>query len=76
MSRHGPNHACAAATLLQRSAAVVPDPVGDAPTLAVGDHCSSLNRHIAHRYRNEAGWWACHGYRRAASCISQNPKSP
>ena len=76
MTRHGPNQACAVATLLQRSAAVVPDPLGDAPTLTVGDHCSAPNRHTTHRYRNEAGWWTCRGDRRAASCISQKPKSP
>jgi hypothetical protein len=76
VKRHGPNHACAAATLLQRAAAVVPDTVGDASTLAVGDHCSSQNRHTAHRCRNEAACWTCRGDRRAASCISQNPQSP
>jgi hypothetical protein len=76
VTRHGPNHARAAATVLQRSADVVPDLVRDAPTLSVGDHCSAKHRHIAHPYRNEAGWWTCRGDRRAASCISQNPQSP
>jgi hypothetical protein len=55
VTRHGPIHACAVATLPQRSDDVVPDLVGHAPTLAGGDHCSAKNRHTAHRYRNEAG---------------------
>jgi len=70
VTRHGPNHACAVATLLRQSDNVVPDLVGDTPTLAVGDHCSPQNRHTAHRYRNEAGRWTSRGDRRAASCIS------
>ena len=74
MIRHAPNRACVAATLLRRSADVVPIVVSHALTLAIADHYSSQNRQIAHR--NEAGWSKCRGDRRAASCISQNPQSP
>jgi hypothetical protein len=76
VTRHGPNHACAAATLLQRSADGAPDLVNDAPALGVSDHCTPTKWPIMHRHRNEAGCWSCRSDCQAASCISRNPKSP
>jgi len=76
VTRHGPNHASAAATSQRRSADVALDIVGEAPPLAVGVHCSPQAQHTVHRSRNEARWWTCRGHHTAASCISQNPKSP
>jgi hypothetical protein len=72
VTRHGPNHACAAATVLQRSA----DLVSCGSALAVGHHPNTPSRETAHRHRNEVSGRTCRGDRRNASCISRKPKSP
>lgn len=76
MTRHAPNHACVAATLLRRPADFVPIFVSHALTLAIADHYSSQNRQIAHRHRNKAGCRRCRGDSQAGSCISRIPQSP
>ena len=76
MTRHGPNHDCAAAHVPPPPADVVPVIVSYVPTLVVGYHSSAPNRRTAHRRRNETGWRTCRRDHRASSRIRQKPKSP
>jgi hypothetical protein len=76
MSLYGLPRACAAATVLRRSADLAPVLTRDAPTLVARHHCRAQNQHTADRHQNEAGWRICRGDHRAASCIGQDPQSP
>lgn len=76
VTRHGLHRPYVAASPLRRSAEVALDLEGEAPSLAVGVHCSVLTRHDAHRYRNKVRWRPCRSYRAAGSCISQDRKYP
>ena len=76
VTRHGPNHASAAATPQRRPADVALDLAGVAPMLAIGVPRSAQNQHTAHRQRNEARSWTGCSHHCAGSCISQDPKSP
>ena len=76
VTRHGLNHACAAAIALQRSADVASVLVGYAPMLVVRHHCSAQNRHTVHRHGNKTGRPTCRGDRRSRSRINHKLKSP
>ena len=76
MSLYGLPRACAAATVLRRSADLAPVLTRDAPTPVVRHHCRAQNQHIAERHQNEAGWRTCCAHHHAAPCISQDPQSP
>jgi hypothetical protein len=76
VTRHGLNHAWAAATALRPTAHLMPDVINCDPTLSFDHHSSTINRHAARQYRNEAISQTCRGDGRTVPRIGQKSYPP